>query len=287
MSDLARLFEAQRAAHAREPYRVAHRASRPSATRAGDACASTRTTSSRRSTATSAIARRTRRGSPSSTSWRRRRVTRSAMSRAGCGRNACTRRSTCKPGRARIVPQPLGVVGVVSPWNYPVQLALAPAIAALAAGNRVMLKPSEVTPATSALLERDGRGAFRPRRVRRRHRRRRHRRGVHAPAVRPPVLHRIDRGRTQGRNGGRGEPHAGHAGAGRQEPRRSSTRPPISRSSRPGSLSASCSTPARPASRRTTRWCPQRRSMHSSQRCPMPCARSTRTRCATTTTRRS
>ncbi|MEO8486118.1 MAG: coniferyl aldehyde dehydrogenase [Betaproteobacteria bacterium] len=57
-----------------------------------------------------------------------------------------------KPGRAFVVPQPLGVVGIVSPWNYPVQLALAPAIAALAAGNRVMLKPSEVTPATSALL---------------------------------------------------------------------------------------------------------------------------------------
>jgi len=56
------------------------------------------------------------------------------------------------PGSARIVPQPLGVAGVVSPWNYPVQLALAPAIGALAAGNRVMLKPSEVTPATSALL---------------------------------------------------------------------------------------------------------------------------------------
>ena len=56
------------------------------------------------------------------------------------------------PGSARIVPQPLGVAGIVSPWNYPVQLALAPAIGAFSAGNRVMLKPSEVTPATSALL---------------------------------------------------------------------------------------------------------------------------------------
>ena len=56
------------------------------------------------------------------------------------------------PATARIVRQPLGVVGVISPWNYPVQLALAPAVAALAAGNRVMLKPSELTPATSALL---------------------------------------------------------------------------------------------------------------------------------------
>jgi len=56
------------------------------------------------------------------------------------------------PGVARILPQPCGVVGVISPWNYPVQLALAPVVAALAAGNRVMLKPSELTPATSALL---------------------------------------------------------------------------------------------------------------------------------------
>jgi len=58
------------------------------------------------------------------------------------------------PGRSRVLRQPLGVVGVISPWNYPVQLALLPALAALAAGNSVMLKPSELTPRTSALLER-------------------------------------------------------------------------------------------------------------------------------------
>jgi acyl-CoA reductase-like NAD-dependent aldehyde dehydrogenase len=56
------------------------------------------------------------------------------------------------PARAHIERQPLGVVGIISPWNYPVQLALVPAVAALAAGNRVMLKPSELTPATSSLL---------------------------------------------------------------------------------------------------------------------------------------
>lgn len=56
------------------------------------------------------------------------------------------------PARNRLVPQPLGVVGVVSPWNYPFQLALAPAVAALAAGNRVMIKPSELTPRFSDLL---------------------------------------------------------------------------------------------------------------------------------------
>jgi coniferyl-aldehyde dehydrogenase len=56
------------------------------------------------------------------------------------------------PGSSRITPQPLGVVGIVSPWNYPLQLALAPAVAAIAAGNRVLLKPSELTPRFSSLL---------------------------------------------------------------------------------------------------------------------------------------
>lgn len=56
------------------------------------------------------------------------------------------------PARGHIQRQPLGVVGVIAPWNYPVQLALAPAITALAAGNRVMLKPSELTRHTSAQL---------------------------------------------------------------------------------------------------------------------------------------
>lgn len=56
------------------------------------------------------------------------------------------------PAHACLQRQPLGVVGVISPWNYPVQLALGPVITALAAGNRVMLKPSELTPQTSALL---------------------------------------------------------------------------------------------------------------------------------------
>jgi coniferyl-aldehyde dehydrogenase len=56
------------------------------------------------------------------------------------------------PARSELIPQPLGVVGVISPWNYPYQLAMLPAAAAIAAGNRVMLKPSELTPHFSALL---------------------------------------------------------------------------------------------------------------------------------------
>ena len=57
-----------------------------------------------------------------------------------------------QPARAYLQLQPLGVVGVIGPWNYPLQLTLGPAATALAAGNRVMLKPSELTPETSALL---------------------------------------------------------------------------------------------------------------------------------------
>ena len=56
------------------------------------------------------------------------------------------------PGRARILYQPRGVVGIISPWNYPFQLAIMPLIAALAAGNRVMLKPSELTPRTAEFI---------------------------------------------------------------------------------------------------------------------------------------
>lgn len=57
-----------------------------------------------------------------------------------------------RPGRNRLIPQPLGVVGIVSPWNYPFQLAIAPVTAAIAAGNRVLVKPSELTPRFSDLL---------------------------------------------------------------------------------------------------------------------------------------
>lgn len=58
------------------------------------------------------------------------------------------------PAYNRLLRQPLGVVGIVSPWNYPYNLAMSPAAAALAAGNRVMIKPSEATPETSALMAR-------------------------------------------------------------------------------------------------------------------------------------
>ncbi len=66
------------------------------------------------------------------------------------------------PASAEVRYQPKGVVGVISPWNYPVQLALVPLATALAAGNRVYLKPSELVPRTSALTRRLLHDAFGP-----------------------------------------------------------------------------------------------------------------------------
>ncbi|MFM7124356.1 MAG: aldehyde dehydrogenase family protein [Actinomycetes bacterium] len=57
-----------------------------------------------------------------------------------------------KPGSSRRIPEPLGTVLVIAPWNYPVQLLLVPAAGAIAAGNAVVMKPSEVSSATSAVL---------------------------------------------------------------------------------------------------------------------------------------
>ena len=58
------------------------------------------------------------------------------------------------PGRARVVYQPLGVVGIIGAWNYPLLLSLSPLVSALAAGNHAMLKPSELAPRTADLLAR-------------------------------------------------------------------------------------------------------------------------------------
>lgn len=57
------------------------------------------------------------------------------------------------PAKARVIYQPKGVIGIIVPWNYPLFLAIGPLVGALAAGNRIMLKMSEHTPATGALLK--------------------------------------------------------------------------------------------------------------------------------------
>jgi acyl-CoA reductase-like NAD-dependent aldehyde dehydrogenase len=56
------------------------------------------------------------------------------------------------PARTELRPQPLGVIGIIVPWNYPVMLATAPLAGALAAGNRVLIKMSEFTPKTGELF---------------------------------------------------------------------------------------------------------------------------------------
>src|SRR6187401_707446 len=56
------------------------------------------------------------------------------------------------PSRSYIVHEPLGVALIIAPWNYPLQLLLAPLVGAIAAGNCVVLKPSEFAPATAAIL---------------------------------------------------------------------------------------------------------------------------------------
>jgi aldehyde dehydrogenase (NAD+) len=57
-----------------------------------------------------------------------------------------------RPGNARVIRQPFGSVLVIGPWNYPIILSLGPVIGAIAAGNCVVLKPSEVAPNVSRIL---------------------------------------------------------------------------------------------------------------------------------------
>lgn len=57
------------------------------------------------------------------------------------------------PGTNRVQPQPVGVVGIMAPWNYPINLAVSPLASALAAGNRAMIKMSEYTPASTQVLK--------------------------------------------------------------------------------------------------------------------------------------
>jgi acyl-CoA reductase-like NAD-dependent aldehyde dehydrogenase len=66
------------------------------------------------------------------------------------------------PAKSYILPEPLGVALVIGAWNYPIQLSLAPVVGALAAGNTVVLKPSELCSATSRALERMINGTFAP-----------------------------------------------------------------------------------------------------------------------------
>ena len=109
----------------------------PSCASSGACSSSRRTGWSPRSPPTSA-SRRSRPTPPRSGSRSPRSTTPSPRCRRGWRPSGSRCRCTFKPGSARIVSQPLGVVLVIAPWNYPVQLALAPLVAALAAGNAVV-----------------------------------------------------------------------------------------------------------------------------------------------------
>jgi aldehyde dehydrogenase (NAD+) len=66
----------------------------------------------------------------------------------------------CFYGRSRILPRPYGVCLILSPWNYPVQLTLSPLVGAIAAGNCAILKPSEISAATTPVIARMVRDNF-------------------------------------------------------------------------------------------------------------------------------
>ena len=112
------------------------------------------------------------------------------------------------PGRGWIEYEPFGTVLVIGAWNFPFALTLGPAVGAIAAGNAVVLKPSEVAPASSALMaelvpryldsdaDRGDRG------------RRRGQPGAHRAGLRQAVLHRRYRDRPQGLRGGGEAPDA-------------------------------------------------------------------------------
>jgi aldehyde dehydrogenase (NAD+) len=69
------------------------------------------------------------------------------------------------PAKSRIYPEPFGVVAVLAPWNYPIQLSLVPMVDALAAGNCVLVKPSKTAPASGAIIEQMCTEVFDPRYV--------------------------------------------------------------------------------------------------------------------------
>ena len=142
------------------------------------------------------------------------------ISTSGSSPNVCTRPMATQPARAWIQRDPLGVALVIAPWNYPVQLSLAPIVGAIAAGNCAVLKPSELAPASSAALGARHRRVPRSRRDHRRGGRRRRDAGAARAAMGQDLLHRQRPRRPHRDDRGGRAPHAGHARARRQEPGR-------------------------------------------------------------------
>ncbi len=128
-----------------------------------------------------------------------------------------TRRCTAA-GRAFVQPQPKGVVGNIVPWNFPFDLSVGPLIEMLAAGNRVVIKPSEYTPACARAAARHGARDLRRRSRGRGGRRPGAREGLHPRALGSPALHGQPRDRPRDRQGGGRAARAGDARARRQVP---------------------------------------------------------------------
>ena len=154
--------------------------------------------------------------------------------------------------------EPLGVVGQIIPWNFPILMAIWKLAPALAAGNAVVLKPAEQTPASIHVLHRADRRPAAAGRAQ--HRQRLRRGGGQAAGLQQAHpqdrLHRRDHDRPADHAVRQREPHPGHAGAGRQEPqhllrrrRRASTTPSTTRRSRASRCSRSTRARSAPARR--------------------------------------
>ena len=122
------------------------------------------------------------------------------------------------PGRGWVEYEPFGTVLIIGAWNFPFTLTLGPAVGAIAAGNTVVLKPSEVAPASSRVMAELVPALPGLRRDRGRGRRRRGQPGAHRAGLRLPAVHRRHRDRPQGLRRCRTAPDAGDVGTGRQEP---------------------------------------------------------------------
>ena len=130
-------------------------------------------------------------------------------------------------GNSLVVREPVGVVGAITPWNYPLHQIVAKVAPALVAGCTVVLKPSEVAPLTAGILAEIIAEAGVPAgRLQRRPRLRPGRRRGHgrAPGRRHDVLHRLGAGRAAGRRGRRRDDQAGRVGARRQVGQRRANR---------------------------------------------------------------
>ena len=122
---------------------------------------------------------------------------------ARVARRAARRPSTCAASRSSIRREPIGVIGSVAPWNYPMMMAVWKFAPALAAGNTIVLKPSDTTPASAVYMAELFADILPAGRLQRRLRRPRHRRGGgQPPDPGDGVDHRQRRGGQGGRAGG-------------------------------------------------------------------------------------